>query len=600
MQGNKPVGMSDTKRFLDRGASKMPPEQHIRELVQNGFDAGANNIFVTYDKLARKSGAPLRLLVSDDGSGQTGEELVRFWSDLSSSGVVDPNNPYARFGLGAKVSLYFWTDVRVMSWKNGQGFQVVIKANAKGEPEMVMHRDEEGDPLGFAIPAPAEYKREFLPESASGTLVILEGRKGENDTYLGRDGQRDLKSYAQFLNGRYWEIPQGVSLWAWEFTDSKMDKTATQKKGQYSRIKGNKKVLRDAAVHYDTVRLGDATVHLFALRDGESEDRQRATIRQVSVMTGGETYEVITGKAPEYQKLKGFGFGFSKVAETLSLVIEADPVRLRGTQVASAGVYPDDQRTHLRYDVSTSVRNQELPWDAWGNEFHPKMPEYFQNLVERKTEETTVDFLSKEAILKLYEQAKSLFGGGAFRVSPGGRETVVPIPGSGGLPPTGGTGGGTGSGEPRTKGGGHGGGTGGGVVAIPATPGVPGRSAAEAALKLAPEFRTDGAALNFEGYPLDFSPTQNRITAAADSVVLVRVVDSLKKEYPKAARKAVQDAVLMALQIASVDQVMRARMLDKQLPGMFSTATERGAFAAVAMSEAVTEKARRALASKYK
>jgi len=56
-----------------------------------------------------------------------------------------------------------------------------------------------------------------------GTLVICLGNNGTEDTYLGKDGQGDIKGLSAYLNKRVWTLPNNVNVYVQELRSQKRE-----------------------------------------------------------------------------------------------------------------------------------------------------------------------------------------------------------------------------------------------------------------------------------------------------------------------------------------------------------------------------------------
>ena len=100
-----------------------------------------------------------------------------------------------------------------------------------------------------------------------GTVVVCLGNTGEEDTYLGKDGQGDIKAISSYLNKRIWQIPADVSVYVQELRTqdkSKWPKSLAEAKGR-SETRWNRREIkgpiiisshqRKATVNWKTRRL---------------------------------------------------------------------------------------------------------------------------------------------------------------------------------------------------------------------------------------------------------------------------------------------------------------------------------------------------------
>src|ERR1700730_13875299 len=92
--GGKPLLMTVDKVsfLLDRLGQDCSPLQYLRELTQNAIEAVQRTgmrgeiiwdvDWISYDL----GGGPMKVCILDNGDGMTGDEMIRFINQLSSSG----------------------------------------------------------------------------------------------------------------------------------------------------------------------------------------------------------------------------------------------------------------------------------------------------------------------------------------------------------------------------------------------------------------------------------------------------------------------------------------------------------------------------------
>src|SRR6188472_954418 len=107
--GGKPLPMTvDNIGFLlDRLGQDCSPLQYLRELTQNAIEAiqrtrAPGHItwdvdWTSYDL----GGGPMKVCIVDTGDGMTGDEMIKFINQLSSSGSEQSFT--GNYGVGAKI-----------------------------------------------------------------------------------------------------------------------------------------------------------------------------------------------------------------------------------------------------------------------------------------------------------------------------------------------------------------------------------------------------------------------------------------------------------------------------------------------------------------
>ena len=122
--GDKPLPMTvDNVGFLlDRLGQDCSPLQYLRELTQNAIEAvlrtgepGQINWDVDWISFDLGDG-PMKVCIVDTGDGMTGEEMIKFINQLSSSGSQQSFT--GNYGVGAKIAAATkksrWSDLSVV------------------------------------------------------------------------------------------------------------------------------------------------------------------------------------------------------------------------------------------------------------------------------------------------------------------------------------------------------------------------------------------------------------------------------------------------------------------------------------------------------
>ena len=126
--------------LLDRLGQDCSPLQYLRELTQNAIEAVLRTgepgqivwdvDWILYDL----GGVPDEGCIVDTGDGMTGDEMITFINQLSSSGSKQSFT--GNYGVGAKIAAATKNPAGVIyqSWKNGEGYMVQLEKNpATGE-----------------------------------------------------------------------------------------------------------------------------------------------------------------------------------------------------------------------------------------------------------------------------------------------------------------------------------------------------------------------------------------------------------------------------------------------------------------------------------
>ena len=268
--------------FIQREGESLPPNQYIRELTLNGFEAEAPSIWI--DNIEDKE-TPGRLLfrITDNGHGMTEKKLREHIKSLFKSGKeLGPNH-----GMGARVATLA---------RNPNG--VTWASRVRREENMVrVIRDQQGvfvlenwqldEPLPDGstrddVVDPDEgYLNDDILKGKDGTVVILHGN-GKDDTW------ESSNSVREYINRRFWTLPGEVKIWQ----DTIHGEDA---EGAWRKALGLDEALRRQSIRRGKVRvwvdgLGLIDIHWALLK--ETAD-QPGSIRRghIGVLLGNECFE---------------------------------------------------------------------------------------------------------------------------------------------------------------------------------------------------------------------------------------------------------------------------------------------------------------------
>ncbi len=131
-----PMTVANTGFMLDRLGKDCAPLQFLRELTQNAIEAvdaahdGAGEIVWDVDWITHDLSDvyKYKLCIVDNGVGMTGDEMVRFINQLSSS--IHEQSQDGNFGVGAKIAAATRNHegLLYLSWKDGVGYMIHLCA----------------------------------------------------------------------------------------------------------------------------------------------------------------------------------------------------------------------------------------------------------------------------------------------------------------------------------------------------------------------------------------------------------------------------------------------------------------------------------------
>ena len=309
----------------------------------------------------------MKLCVIDTGDGMTGEEMMRFINQLSSSG--SQQSITGNYGVGAKIAAATKNSAGVVyqSWKDGDGFMVHLEKHpATGEYGLRQWELENGT---FAYQFPLEDSAKPAEIKVHGTKVILVGGKSTDITISAPpDAASPSRWISKYLNTRYFEFPPGLTVKAREGWDNSRDDTD---RNVLRTIAGQKPYLDQHALAFGVTLLSSARVHWWILKDEAAISNNSGYIElagHVAALYQNELYDRATSRSGT-ALLQRFGILFGYRFTVLYL----EP-----TPVGDQSLTTNTARTTLL------LGGDKLPWDDWAYEFREKMPRQLAEFVKEK------------------------------------------------------------------------------------------------------------------------------------------------------------------------------------------------------------------------
>ena len=400
MGSSLPMSVRNVGFLLDRLGQDCAPLQFLRELTQNGIEAIARTgspgeivwdvDWISYDL----SDGPMKLCITDNGDGMTGEEMLEFINQLSSSGTEQSLS--TNYGVGAKIAAATKNPAGVIyqSWKGGQGWMVhLVKNGATGEYGLRQWELADGTYAHY-FPLEDSVKPESVGES--GTKVVLLGLHGDANTMNAPDGAVSPSRWiSKYLNTRYFRFPVGVSVKAregWDFPRTDTDRHVLRK------ITGQQQYLDQHCVDSGTQELSSATVNWWILKDEAALTNNSGFIESAGHMAAlyqDELYDRATARAGTAM-LQQFGVLFG----SRQVVLYLEPNSSNGSLLTT-----NTARTTLR------LNGEGLPWSDWAHEFRERMPNALAEFVKEKALAST----EKDHVKSIKDRLKGVMD--LYRVS---------------------------------------------------------------------------------------------------------------------------------------------------------------------------------------
>ena len=328
------------------------------EAVQRCGDAGKVIVDANWDFYDAQGTHKISFI--DNGDGMTGDEMVTHLNNLSSSGGV--NNAYENYGMGAKIAALTRNHAGIIydSWKDGQGSRIVIYYDEQERSYGIKPFVDAYGNAEWVVPLEDDTKPEII--SDHGTRVTLLGMSMGEDTMLppkDTRGGRENWIY-QYLNTRFFEVPKNVDLLGRIGYYREKENT----KHNYLRsIRGQKNSLDSNAVNKGRVKLSDAFVHWWILKEGRDGHGREFLNGHSGCINQNELFDIAYGRA---NMAPGFGIIFGRE----DIVLYVEPM---------SGYVQDTTRTRL-----VQSDGSPLPWARWQEEFRQSIPVEIDQYMKEK------------------------------------------------------------------------------------------------------------------------------------------------------------------------------------------------------------------------
>ncbi len=399
--------------LLDRLGQDCHPLQFLRELTQNSIEAinrsgVPGEIVWDVDWTTYDLDGVQKVAITDTGDGMSGEEMVRFINQLSSS--LTAQSMSGNYGVGAKIATATRNPAGVvyLSWKCGEGAMIHTYRDPRTAQYGLKQFQLSDGTFNHFIPLEDDVRPDMIKDH--GTRVVLFGMAAESNTMQAPAGVASPSRWiSKYINTRYFRFPDGVTVKAregWEYPRTDGDRNVLR------RLTGQKVYLDDHAVSSGTVGLTQAAAHWWILEDEPALTNNSGFIESSGHMAAlyqDELYELTTSRAG-MSKLQQFGvtFGYRFV------VIYIEP----------KGLGPDELTTNTAR-TALLIQNEPLSWADWAAEFREKMPEEIVRLVEEKAASAAATDHQK-SIRERLKDVMGLFKISRYRPTPDGDVLIDP------------------------------------------------------------------------------------------------------------------------------------------------------------------------------
>ncbi len=408
--GTLPLQVENTGFLLDRLGEDCHPLQFLRELTQNAIEAigrtpeKVGQVVWDVDWTSHDLGIPgaLKLCVTDNGDGMTGDEMERYINQLSSS--AQKQSIAGNYGVGAKIAAATRNHhgLIYLSWKKAQGAMIHLwRDPATGQYGLRQIERPDGS-YGHHASVEDAVKPDIISEH--GTRIVLHGNIADEDTVEAPEGAPNKSRWiAKYLNSRYFIFPDGITVQAregWQFPRSDGDHNKLRT------IIGQAAYLRSHAQANGTVQLSNARAQWWILEDSPALNADAGFVDSSGHMAAlhqNELYETVNGRAGT-ARLQNFGviLGHKRV------VIYVEPEHSDDCRVTTT-----TSRTQLM------INNQPLPWADWAAEFREHLPEEIDELINEVAAGAKAGDVS-QAIRDRLQDILDLYKVSRYRPAPSG------------------------------------------------------------------------------------------------------------------------------------------------------------------------------------
>jgi hypothetical protein len=387
-----PMDVHNVGFLLDRLGRDCSPLQYLRELTQNAIEAvqrtgklGQIVWDVDWTAYDLSRGGQMKVCIVDTGDGMTGDEMIRFINQLSSSGTEQSFT--GNYGVGAKIAAATKNPAGVIyqSWKNGEGNMILLEKLSNGEYGLRQWELEDGT-YSHYVPLDDAVKPEQI--GVHGTKVILQGTKNlENTMDAPPDAASPSRWISKYLNTRYFEFPAGLTVKAregWNNPRSDTDRNVLRA------ITGQKAYLDQHAADSGVQTLSKAKVRWWILKDETAITNNSGFIESaghVAALYQNELYDRATSRSGTAM-LHRFGVLFG----CRNIVLYVEPVAQTGALTT------DTARTTLL------LNGDKLPWEDWAYEFRENMPKQLAAFINEKASGLT----EKDHINSIKDRLKNI------------------------------------------------------------------------------------------------------------------------------------------------------------------------------------------------
>lgn len=442
-----PMKAGGVQVLVERAYRESGQYQWVRETYKNAEEAGAKRIEFTVEWAGVESRGVYRRLIADDGVGMAPDQLEGFINVFGGSGKPI-GGEHENYGIGSKTSLLPWNTagVVIISWFDGDPSMVQLEQDAAtGEYGLHVFRatDEDGTETNETVIEPFDdsdgdtgvdwttVSPSWVQDAGHGTVIVLLGNGLNDDTVLGAPGRKEdaTKGLLKYLNGRLWEIPAEVELYADVFNRTAKSNWPTSKEAEgymRRRVRGARHYVewttKGTVSSQGALGLPGGVGGLWWLRDDTELSLDYAPSQGfVGVLYRNELFDISSHPST----FRAFGIPNASIRRRLYVVLEP---ALAGASDGVDGVYPNTSRNGLLIrDASGERAGDRIPVAEWGEQFAEYMPaEVREAIAAALSGKDTRDDLDASLREKIAARFSSRWSVTRLKVRPAGTESVAP------------------------------------------------------------------------------------------------------------------------------------------------------------------------------
>lgn len=370
-QKTLPFTVHNVGFLLDRMGQDCHPLQFLRELTQNSIEAilrtndQTGEIIWDVDWITKDLSGVYKLCITDNGDGMSGEEMVKYMNQLSSSFAEQSLS--GNYGVGAKIAAATRNHEGLiyLSWQDGAGSTIHLWKDPVSNEYGLQQFELPNGQWNHHGSLEDAVKPDMI--GAHGTKVVLLGNTIEDNTMEAPESAASPSVWiSKYLNTRYFQFPQGITVKArqgWHYPREDQNNNILRT------ITGQKLYLEKHMVAHGRLKFRDATAYWWILKDEKALGSNSGFIESaghIAALYDNELYELATARSGR-ARLQEFGviLGHRRV------VIYVEP-----KSSSSRNITTNTARTHLL------VNNESLPWSDWATEFRENLPEEIDKLIQ--------------------------------------------------------------------------------------------------------------------------------------------------------------------------------------------------------------------------